>query len=480
MRALARAGLEPAGPLGVGTTGPRLAARDADGRGWAVTVVGPGEMARSALRSRIAALAALTHPHVAAVAPLLELRDGSAVALQAEVVGPDLATVARARGPWRPGEVVTLVVPLAQALAALHEAGVAHGDVSPGNVVLERDGRPVLVDLVCGARTAELGTPGLAAPERRLGAEPAGDVHALGRLGLALLEGAGAAAPVVGGVERARPDSGAAALRRVLDAAADPDPARRPDAAELATRAYAACAPEPVTLPDAAVLARLTLRRLAAPPEDATVVGDLPAAVRRGRHRRRSPWRAPALVAAVGLAFAGGLTAIGAYAGGRPADGPGAVRGGAADAVGEGPASMPGGAAGALTGDPVTAAVRLTVRRAEALATRDAPALASVTVPGSTAADADRWLAASLWPLTPSGGGAVVEEAHLVSRGTSRPGGRPQAEVLVRARAVVTTQPAPAGATLAAEGEGASAVVLVLEAGRTGWRVSAVQPAPAA
>jgi hypothetical protein len=351
--------------------------------------------------------------------------------------------------------------------------------------VLERDGRPVLVDLVCGARTAELGTPGLAAPERRLGAEPAGDVHALGRLGLALLEGAGAAAPAVGGVERARPEPGAAALRRVLDAAADPDPARRPDAAELATRAYAACTPEPVTLPDAAVLARLTLRRLAAPPEDATVVGDLPTAVRRGRHRRRSPWRAPALVAAVGLAFAGGLTAIGASAGGRPADGPGAVRAGAADGatagtVGEGPASLPAGSARALAGDPVTAAVRLTVRRAEALATRDAPALASVTVPGSTAADADRRLAASLWPLAPSGGGAVVEEAHLMSRGTSRPGGRPQAEVLVSARAVVTTQPAPAGVTQANEGEGASAVVLVLEAGRTGWRVSAVRPVPAA
>lgn len=468
MRALARAGLELAGPLGSGADGPRPVARDVEGRGWAVTVLGPGTMPRAELRSRVRALTALEHPHVAAVAPLVELRDGSAVALQAEVVGPDLATVARARGPWRPGEVVTLVVPLAQALAALHDAGVAHGDVAPGNVVLERDGRPVLVDLVCGARSDELGTPGLAAPERPRGAEPAGDVHALGRLGLALL----------GEVEddaRGR-EPGRAVLRAVLEVACAPDPAARPRASELAERVYAACAAEPVGLPDAAVLARLTLRRLAAPPEDATVVRpDLaPApASRRARHRRTSRTRGPALVTAVGLLLAGTFVAL-ERSGGVLAGHSAPVADVEAVAV---PTVAPRGSADLV--DPLSAAVRLTVRRAEALGARDAVALASVTVPGSAAARADAALAGALWRRTPSGGAAVVDEVHLLSLAGPWPGQPREARVLVRSRAQVSTPAGGAGNAGAASAE-ASDVVLVLEQGAAGWRVSAVEPAPAA
>ena len=483
LRALARAGLELAGPLGTGAGGPRLVARDADGRGWAVTVVAPGEMPRAALRARVDALAHLAHPHVARVAPLLELRDGSAVALQAEVVGPDLATVCRARGPWRPGEVVTLVVPLAQAVAALHAGGVAHGDVSPGNVVLERDGRPVLVDLVCGAWGRELGTPGLSAPERALGAGPAGDVHALGRLGLALLEHDGVDPEhdgidpeVVATVRSA--SLGAARLREVLEAAASPDPAVRPDAATLAERAYAACEPEPVRLPDAAVLARLTLRRLAAPPEDATVLRpQLAPSPGRGRHRRgRRLGRGPAVVAAAGMVLAGAVVALEARGG--------ADVGSSSSVVGVGGATTAGSFGRGRTSLPVAAAARLTVRRAEALGARDAVRLASVTVPGSDAADADRRLAAALWRGTPSGGDAVVQEVHLLALDMPGPGRPWRARVLVRARARVTTADGTGalGPTRQDTGvtEGGTAVVLVLDAGPAGWRVSDVEPGPAA
>lgn len=465
-RALARAGLELAGPLGTGADGPRPVARDAQGRGWAVTVLGAGTMQRTELRARVRTLTALEHPHVAAVAPLVELRDGTAVALQAEVVGPDLATVARARGPWRPGEVVTLVVPLAQALGALHDAGVAHGDVAPGNVVLERDGRPVLVDLVCGARPDEAGTPGLAAPERPRGAEPAGDVYALGRLGLALL---GDAAD-----DARRAEPGSAALRAVLEEACAADPAARPRATELAARVYAACAAEPVRLPDAAVLARLTLRRLATPPEDATIVRpDLAPRMRRARHRRPSRARGPAVVAAVGLAAAGAFVAV-ERSGGAFAGQPVPLVGSEAVAVPTAPRGV------AASADPVGAAIRLTVRRAEALGARDAVALASVTVPGSAAARADAGLAATLWRQAPSGGGAAVAEVHLVSITDPRAGRPCQARVLVRSRAQVSTA-GGAGELSAAPGTGAVAdVVLVLERGPAGWRVSAVEPAPAA
>ena len=43
-----------------------------------------------------------------------------------------------------------MLVPLADALAAVHRAGLAHGDVTPANVLFAADGRPVLGDLGVG------------------------------------------------------------------------------------------------------------------------------------------------------------------------------------------------------------------------------------------------------------------------------------------------------------------------------------------
>jgi hypothetical protein len=462
LRALARAGLQPVG-AGAGEGVRRLTATDAEGTTWTVTVVPADETTparRADLRRRVAALAGVAHPHVARLAPLLELRDGTAAVLQADVPGADLATVRAARGPWEPGEVVTVVVPLAQALAALHAVGVAHGDVAPGNVVLAPGGRPVLVDLVHGADDAEAGTPGYAAPERvagRAGATPAGDLHALGRLGLALLDG-----------PAARPDDArdggspeTAALRRVLLAAADPDPDRRPSAARLAADAYAACPPRPVAMPDAAALAPLTLRRLAAPPDEATV--RTPAREpRRGRHRRPGPVRGPLVVLATGLAAA---VLVGALLRADPGGSPAAAEpGGAAS---DPPAvSAPGPGAP----DPALAAARLTHRRVAALVAGNPAALASVTLPGSPAAAADLALAARTWrdgPARRVGGGAEVLAVgpRDVSAATAR--------VRVTARAWVTDERAPepgAGPRVAPR-----SVVLALVRSPDGWRVSAVE-----
>src|SRR5665647_32748 len=97
---------------------------------------------------RVARLSAVGHPHLAAVGPVAELADGSLAVLTEEVPGTDLESVCAGKGRWSAGEVVTVVVPLAEALAALHDAGLCHGDVAAANVVLRPDGRPVLVDLV--------------------------------------------------------------------------------------------------------------------------------------------------------------------------------------------------------------------------------------------------------------------------------------------------------------------------------------------
>ena len=54
-------------------------------------------------------------------------------------------TLLMGRMPLRPA--LTMAADVAEALAVLHEAGVVHRDVKPGNVLIDREGRAVLFDL---------------------------------------------------------------------------------------------------------------------------------------------------------------------------------------------------------------------------------------------------------------------------------------------------------------------------------------------
>ncbi len=139
---------------------------------------------------------------------------------------------------------------LAEGLASVHAAGVLHRDVKPSNVLLE--GRtPILIDFGL-ARVADdpklthtgwlLGTPGYLAPEILYGddATTASDVHSWA----ATVAFAGTGHPPFGRgpsmaiMDRVRrgehdlaglPDD----LRAIVDAALDPDPARRPRLTDL-------------------------------------------------------------------------------------------------------------------------------------------------------------------------------------------------------------------------------------------------------
>ncbi|MBM7056282.1 serine/threonine-protein kinase, partial [Streptomyces durocortorensis] len=106
------------------------------------------------------------------------------------VPGPSLAEVVRAGGPLPTAAVRALGHRLAEALAAVHEAGLIHRDVKPGNVLLALDG-PRLIDFgiarhegatALTATGAVIGTPGYLAPEQA-SAWPLGppcDVFSLG------------------------------------------------------------------------------------------------------------------------------------------------------------------------------------------------------------------------------------------------------------------------------------------------------------
>ena len=161
------------------------------------------------------------------------------------VPGRTLEDYVRAEGPLLVADVVSVGLVLAEALGAIHAAGVVHRDLKPANVLL-LDGDPVLVDFGIAHLADEtritrtglvMGTPGYLSPEVVGGwpVTPATDWWGWGST-LAFAAsgrspfGSGPVEVVLDRVRQGRPDLAGVdpRLARVLAAALAPDPAQRP------------------------------------------------------------------------------------------------------------------------------------------------------------------------------------------------------------------------------------------------------------
>ncbi|WP_236050740.1 serine/threonine-protein kinase [Nonomuraea cypriaca] len=198
------------------------------------------------------------------------------------VPGRPLDEIVKDDGPLDLPALVRVAHGVASALAVVHSVGVIHRDLKPGNVLI-LDGEPVLIDFgiaqaVDATRLTQtgmfIGTPGYLAPEIIEGQEagPEVDIHAwAGTLLFAATGqppfGKGTLEMIFYNITAGKADVSAApgTLQPLLKAAFQRNPAKRPNAADLAEQAARMLPRQP---PGAAPDEISTMPRPETPPAD--------------------------------------------------------------------------------------------------------------------------------------------------------------------------------------------------------------------
>jgi serine/threonine protein kinase/outer membrane protein assembly factor BamB len=240
--------------LGSGGMGRVFLGHSPGGRAVAVKVVHP-HLARDAafvdrFRREVAAAQAVNGSYAAPVVAAGPDDDPPWLAT-AYVSGPSLADVVPGSGPLPQDAVLKLAAGLAEALRVIHDCGLVHRDLKPGNVLLADDG-PRVIDFgiaraldgtVLTSAESVLGTPSYMSPEQAQAqpAGPASDVFSLGGVLYFAATGAnpfgtGHPAVMLYRIVHTEPDLDRLPprLHELVAACLAKDPERRPTPAELA------------------------------------------------------------------------------------------------------------------------------------------------------------------------------------------------------------------------------------------------------
>jgi predicted Ser/Thr protein kinase len=347
--------------IGEGGMGVVYLARDAEHRSVAIKVLRPAVAgdpnARRRLAREVETMRLVRSPFVAEVLDTDVTGDRPYIVTQ-YVPGRTLDEVVRDEGPVQGAALARLACGLANALAAVHAAGVIHRDLKPGNVMMVH-GHPVVIDFgIAQALDSTrltmtgmfMGTPGYLSPEVIEGQQSsrASDVHAWGATVAFAATGrppfgSGSYETIFYRIVNGSPDlTGVAGpMLPLLNAALGREPSRRPSAEQLGAAA--------------AGLDPSTLRSSAAPGAGSEMA---PAMTAAGTRMDGQPLGPPGLGAIAGAGLAAGekigpgFTATGFAGPGSTTPGfggPGLAGQGLA-----GPGSTAAGFAGGMAGAPGT------------------------------------------------------------------------------------------------------------------------------
>ncbi|WP_147453791.1 serine/threonine-protein kinase [Nocardiopsis sp. Huas11] len=238
------------GRIGSGGMGVVFLARPAEGALLAVKVANTSYAQDPEFRARFAREVALAQRVRAACTPAIRavgLNDERPWMAMEYVPGPTLSAHVRASGTLEGARLLSFALGTAEALVAIHRAGVVHRDLKPGNVVLGPRGPSVLdfgiaraLDVASRTRAVH-GTPGYVAPERMRGQEgPWVDVFSWGAVTAFAATGRppfGTGEPVVRVQRAARGEADldglAPPLLPLVRASLSPDFGSRPTSEEL-------------------------------------------------------------------------------------------------------------------------------------------------------------------------------------------------------------------------------------------------------
>ena len=142
---------------------------------------------RERLRKEARAAGQLNHPRVAQVYAL-NFSNGHPYLVMELVSGRDFSQKLESEGRLDERTVLKMALDVADGLSALNREGLIHGDIKPGNIVLDREGHAKLVDFgLSGMKRQDskghlVGTPNYIAPELLRGAADThrSDLYSLG------------------------------------------------------------------------------------------------------------------------------------------------------------------------------------------------------------------------------------------------------------------------------------------------------------